>query len=156
CGVTTFTQAQHHGPSRMIASGPNDTLKHLLLPDLAAGRRMCAISFAHLRRPGPPVLRAEPVEGGYRLNGTAPWVTCWGLMAEVVFGATLPDGRFVFLWSPGDRADFPDLFDGSAPPDGAWGSLHASAPLPLCAMNASATVELTLSDWFIPQAHWLS
>ena len=27
CGVTTFTQAQHHGPSRMICSGPNQHLK---------------------------------------------------------------------------------------------------------------------------------
>ncbi len=156
CGVTTFTQAQHHGPSRMIANGPNEDLKRRLLPDLAAGRMLCAISFAHLRRPGPPVLTATPVPGGYRLNGTAPWVTGWGLMNQVVFGATLPDGRFVYAWSPGDRADFPDLFAEVAPEDGDWGTLRASTPLPLCAMNASATVTLTCENWFIPQAHWLS
>jgi len=156
CGVTTFTQAQHHGPSRMIANGPNAELKRHLLPDLAAGRKLCAISFAHLRRPGPPVLTATPVPGGYRLNGTAPWVTGWGLMRQVVFGATLPDGRFVYVWSPGDRADFPELFADNGPDNGDWGTLRASDPIPLCAMNASATVTLTCDDWFIPQEHWLS
>lgn len=156
CGVTTFTQAQHHGPSRMIANSPNEELKRHLLPDLAAGRRFCAVSFAHLRRPGPPVLSAEPVSGGYRLTGTAPWVTGWGLMNQVVFGATLPDGRFLYVWSPGRHEDFPELFADATPSDGDWGTLTASAPLPLCAMNASATCELTLNGWFIPQAHLLN
>ncbi|MCW3099112.1 MAG: Acyl-CoA dehydrogenase [Chthonomonadaceae bacterium] len=156
CGVTTFTQAQHHGPSRMIANGPNADLKCRLLPDLASGRRMSGISFAHLRRPGPPILRAEPVEGGWRLQGTAPWVTGWGLISQVAFGATLPDGRFLYVWSPTGREEFPDLFANVGPPEGNWGSLVASSPLALCAMNASATVELTLADWFIPAAHRLS
>ncbi len=155
CGVTTFIQAQHHGPCRMIASGPNSGLKELLLPDLARGKRMCAISFAHLRRPGPPALRAEPVEGGFRLHGTAPWVTGWGLMDQVVFGATLPDGRFIYLWSPGDRTAFPEVFaDLSLPADA--GALRASPPLALCAMNGSATVELTCDRWFVPWEHRLS
>ncbi|MDQ2731153.1 MAG: acyl-CoA/acyl-ACP dehydrogenase [Armatimonadota bacterium] len=156
CGVTTFVQAQHHGPCRMIAGAPNAMLRERLLPDLATGKMLCAVSFAHLRRPGPPVLRAEPVSNGYRLYGTAPWVTGWGLMKGVVFGATLPDGRFVYLWSPADRADFPELFSGKMPEGDGWGSLQSSKPLPLCAMNASATTELTLDGWFIPQDHWLS
>jgi len=157
CGVTTFTQAQHHGPSRMILNGPNEELKKRLLPDLAAGRALCAVSFAHLRRPGPPVLRAEPIPGGWRLFGTAPWVTGYGLMNQCVFGATRPDGRHVYLWSPFDRSEFADLFEAvSGPLKSDWGTLSASPPLPLCAMNASATAELTLDGWFIPAAHWLS
>ena len=156
CGVTTFTQAQHHGPSRMIANGPNAELKRRLLPDLASGTRMSGISFAHLRRPGPPILRAEPVAGGWRLQGTAPWVTGWGLISQVAFGATLPDGRFLYVWSPTTRDAFPDLFADTCPPAGKWGALEASPPLALCAMNASATVELTLTDWFIPADHRLS
>jgi alkylation response protein AidB-like acyl-CoA dehydrogenase len=155
CGVTTFTQAQHHGPSRMIANCPNEAMKALLLPKLATGEMMCGVSFAHLRRPGTPILRAEPVPGGYRLNGSAPWVTGWGLMNQFVFGAALPDGKFVYLWSPADRADFPELFEGVAPPDGVWGEMNASAPIPLCAMNASATAILSMKDWFAPQAHWM-
>ncbi|HZT44452.1 MAG TPA: acyl-CoA dehydrogenase family protein [Chthonomonadaceae bacterium] len=155
CGVTTFVQAQHHGAAYHLAGAPNAALKQRLLPDMAAGRMLCAVSIAHWRRPDPPVLRAEPVEGGYRLSGTAPWVTGWGLMNQVVVAATLPDGRIVFVWSPARREEFADLFAGIAPPDGDWGSLRASDPLPLCAMNASATVTLTLDGWFVPQAHWL-
>lgn len=156
CGVTTFTQAQHHGPSRMILNGSDQALKDALLPDLAAGRRLCAVSFAHLRRPGPPALRATPASGGYRLDGTTPWVTGWGLMTQVVFGATLPDERFVYLWVPARREDFPDLFESMDAPDNDWGRLTASAPLTLCAMNASATVELTCENLFVPDAHRLS
>ncbi len=59
CGVTTFVQAQHHGSSRMVANGPNELLKQTVVPDLAAGSRMCDNSFAHLRPPGPPTLAAE-------------------------------------------------------------------------------------------------
>ncbi len=156
CGVTTFVQAQHHGSSRMIANGPNELLKQTVVPDLAAGKRMCAISFAHLRRPGPPTLTAEPVSGGYRLNGTAPWVTGWGLMDQVVFGATLPDGRFVYLWSPGNREDFASVFDLSDLSDPKWGEMTASPPIPLCAMNSSSTVALNLKNWFIPADHFLA
>jgi alkylation response protein AidB-like acyl-CoA dehydrogenase len=164
CGVTTFIQAQHHGPSRMIFNGPNDTLKARVLPELATGRMMCAVSFAHLRRPGPPVLTATPTAGGYRLNGTAPWVTGWGLMSQVAFGATLLDGapvengndRFIYVWVPAEREAFPDMFADVQPTDGDWGRLTASAPLPLCAMNASATVELRCDHLFVPEAHRLS
>lgn len=156
CGVTTFTQAQHHGPARMIANGPNDALKKRLLPDMAAGRLLSGISFAHLRRPGPPVLRAHAVKGGYRMTGKAPWVTGWGLFHQVVYGASLPEGRFVNLWAPVNRDDFPELFDDLGPEDGRWGTMYASEPLPLCAMNASATVELTFENWFVPEEHCLS
>jgi alkylation response protein AidB-like acyl-CoA dehydrogenase len=156
CGVTTFVQAQHHGSSRMIANGPSELLKQTVVPDLAAGRRMCAISFAHLRRPGPPTLAAEKVSDGYRLNGTAPWVTGWGLMDQVVFGATLPDGRFVYLWSPGNRETFSSVFELTDPMDSRWGELTASPPIPLCAMNSSSTVALHLNNWFIPTEHFLA
>ena len=156
CGVTTFVQAQHHGSSRMIANGRDELLKDTLLPRLASGDRMCAISFAHLRRPGPPILRAERVAGGCRLYGTAPWVTGWGLMDQAVFGATLPDDRFLYVWTPANRSDYPELFRGDQPDNGGWGDMEATAPLPLCTMNASATVALHLDGWFIPERHILS
>jgi len=156
CGVTTFVQAQHHGSSRMIANGPNELLKQTVVPELAAGRQMCAISFAHLRRPGLPTLVADEVSGGYRLTGTAPWVTGWGLMNQVVFGATLSDGRFVYLWSPGNREEFSTLFDLTEPMDPEWGEMTASPPIPLCAMNSSSTVALHLNKWFIPADHFLA
>ena len=155
CGVTTFIQAQHHGPSRMIANCPNETLKQRLLPELATGKMMCAVSFAHLRRPGPPVLKAEPVSRGYRITGVAPWVTGWGLMNQVVFGATLPDEKFVYLWVPADRKLFEDLFEGITPPERDWGRMSPSDPIRLCVMNASATVELNCQRLFVPDIHCL-
>lgn len=155
CGVTTFTQAQHHGPCRMIAGGPNEALRNRLLPDLALGSSLSGVSFAHLRRPGPPSLRAEPVHSGFVLHGKAPWVTGWGLIDQLVFGATLPDGRFVYLWSPVDRSRFADLFPDLEACRDAWGSLTASPPIPLCAMGASATAEVICDAWFVPEEHRL-
>lgn len=155
CGVTAFTQAQHHGPARMIANCPNNALKETLLPKLARGEWITGVSFAHLRRPGAPILSAEITKDGYLLNGTAPWVTGWGVMNQFVFGATLPDGRFVYLWSPADRADFPELFADISPPDEGWGTMRVSPPIPLCGMNASATVALTFESWYVPQEHWM-
>ncbi len=156
CGVTTFVQAQHHGASRMIAACDNEVLKSTLLPMLASGFRMCGISFAHLRRPGPPALRANPVKGGIELNGLAPWVTGWGLMDQMVFGATLPDGTFVYVWTPADRNKYSSLFGNQELRPGSGGLMAASSPIPLCTMNASATVELTLADWFVPEGHILN
>ena len=155
CGVTCFTLMQHHGSSRMIANSKAEALKACVLPGLAKGTSYCAVSFAHLRRPGKPVLVATPVNGGYRLNGTAPWVTGWGLMNQVVIGAELPDARHIYLWMPRDREDFAELFEGVSAPEQNWGEAVSSAPLPLCAMNASSTVELTLTDYFIPEIHFL-
>lgn len=153
CGVTTFTWAQHHGSSSMVAAAPDEGLRRLVAPELAAGRMICAISFAHLRRPGAPVLRAEPVRGGWRLFGSAPWVTGWGLMNQVVLGAALPDNGIAYLWAPASRADFRELFEGVGPPEGDWGALHVSPPLRLCAMNASSTVELSFQGLFVPDRH---
>ncbi len=155
CGVTCFTLMQHHGSSRMIANSGAEALKNRVLRNLASGKNFCAVAFAHLRRPGPPVLAATPVEGGFRLNGIAPWVTGWGLMNQVVVGATLPDGRHAYLWSPQSPKEFADLFADCAPPDGDWGGQTASAPLPLLAMNASSTVQLTFRSYFVPAAHFL-
>ena len=155
CGVTCFTLMQHHGSSRMIANSKAEALKACVLPHLAKGNSYCAVSFAHLRRPGKPVLTATPVDGGYRLSGTAPWVTGWGLMNQVVIGAELPDARHIYLWIPQDREDFAELFDDVSAPKQNWGEAIASDPLPLCAMNASSTVELTLTDYFVPEIHFL-
>jgi len=88
---------------------------------LALGEPFCTLAFSHLRRPRPPVLRAEPVDGSYVFDDTAPWSTGWGLAREVLLAGTLPDGRSVWVVAPSER-------------------LQASPPMRLCGMNASATV----------------
>jgi alkylation response protein AidB-like acyl-CoA dehydrogenase len=62
-------------------------------------------------------------------------VTGWPVLAGVIYGATLPDGKYIHLYVPTTISDH----------------LRASEPLPLCAMGASATVEAYLTDLFVPE-----
>jgi alkylation response protein AidB-like acyl-CoA dehydrogenase len=130
CGVTTFLTSRHLLACRQIAFGPNEALKNTILPQFASGARLCARGTTHLRRTSPPLLRAEIQADTVVLNGTAPWVSGWGLMDEVLLGATLPDDRLVYVVVPLRQSD----------------ALQASPPMQLCAMNASATVSLTCHD----------
>ena len=133
CGLTTFVELQHLGACGMIARGTNDGLKEAILPELARGSRLAGLAFSHLRRPGPPTMRTEPRGDTLVFNGTAPWLTGWGLMDDAVLGGTLPDGRLVYVLAP--------LAEGPA--------LQASPPMQLCAMNASATVSITCRDFVV-------
>lgn len=74
-GTLAFLQTQHQSAVSLIAKGDNERLKHETLPYMADGRRLIGIGFSQLRRSGPPILTATPVEGGYRLDGLVPWVT---------------------------------------------------------------------------------
>lgn len=91
---TWFCWAQHHGPVRTLATAEPDEhapqvedLRRGLLPALARGRTLSAIAFAHVRRPGPPGLVAEPVPAGWRLRGTLDWVTGWDVVDVVLVTA---------------------------------------------------------------------
>ena len=95
-GSLAFLQTQHQSAVSMIAKGENDDLKQSYLPDMADGTKLVGIGFSQLRRPGPPILRAEPVTGGFRLDGNVPWITGFGFYHEFLIGAALPDGRSVF------------------------------------------------------------
>lgn len=138
CGTTWFTMTQHLGACAMIAGSQNPSLRERFLRDMAAGRHLVGVGFGHLRRPD-PVLTAREVDGGYVLNGVAPWVTGWPLLAGVVYGARLPDGRHLYVYAPAEEGE----------------TLHASPPLALCAMNASATTEVRLADLFVPAENWV-
>ncbi len=130
CGVTTFVQGQHQSAAAMIAGGENQALKEEMLPRLASGEFRSAVAFSHLRRPGPPAMRVTRDGEAYVFNGTAPWVTGWGVMTHVVLGGTLEDGRLLYVAIPLDIGE----------------PLQPSPPMRLCAMNASGTVSLTCRD----------
>ncbi len=93
CLSTTFVITQRTGACRRIASSTNQSLKGALLPDLAAGRSFATVGISHLTTSGRhlknPLLTAEPVEGGYRLNGQAPWVTGGEAADTLVLGVSL-------------------------------------------------------------------
>jgi alkylation response protein AidB-like acyl-CoA dehydrogenase len=153
CGVTFFVWVQHHAPVRMLAASANDGLRARYLEDLCAGRLLGGVAFAYLRRPGPPAVVATPVEGGYRVDGEAPWVTSWGLAGVYAVAARMGQHVVFFLVEA----------DTSATPPG--GCLHdrrpapayrASPPLALAAMNASSTVRLAFDGLFVPEDDVLS
>ena len=135
CGVTAFVQQQLHAGGGFVGGGRSDALKQELLPQFASGARLCGVAFSHLRRPGPPMLRAVPRPGGYLLNGSAPWVTGWSLLDNFILGASLPDGSHLFC---------------CLPKTGLTGTITAGPRIPLAVMNASDTVEVTFADVFLP------
>jgi len=93
CLTTTFIITQRTGACRRIASSANRGLQDLLLPDLAQGKLFATVGISHLttsrRHLARPVLRAEPTEGGFILDGFSPWVTGACHAPYVVTGATL-------------------------------------------------------------------
>ena len=153
CGVTFFVWVQHHAPVRMLATSAIQGLRDRHLDDLCAGRVLGGVAFAYLRRPGPPAVVAAAVAGGYRINGEAPWVTSWGLAGLYAVAARLDD-QVVFFLAEADTSGMPaggSLQDRRPAP-----ALRASPPLPLAAMNASATVRLAFDGLFVPEDDVLS
>ena len=66
-----------------------------MVDDLRAGRRVAGVAFSQLRRwPRRPV-RAERTAGGWRLDGSAPWYTGWGLNDVMVLSGVDPEGTVV-------------------------------------------------------------
>ncbi|HVL26661.1 MAG TPA: acyl-CoA dehydrogenase family protein [Acidimicrobiales bacterium] len=134
CGATFFVWVQHHAPVRLLAATANGGLRDRWLAALLAGDVLGGVAFAHLRRPGPPAVVAEPAAGGgWVLSGEAPWATAWGMAGLFAVAARSRD-RVVFAALPaGERA-----------------GLSASPPLPLAVMHASSTVRLLLDRVAVP------
>ena len=137
CGTTYFTLTQHLGSAERILRNGSPALQKLL-PDFLDGRAWVGVGFGHLRRPQ-RMLSATPVPGGWTLSGVAPWVTGWPILKGTIYGAWLPDGRHVYLYAEASVSD----------------AQRPSAPLPLCAMGATETVEVTLNDLFVPEENFL-
>lgn len=141
CGVTAFTQQQLHAGGGFVGGGRSEALRREKLPLFASGRELCGVAFSHLRRPGPPMVRAERVDGGYRVSGTAPWVTGWGLLDSFILGAMrLPQEDHIYFYVPkaGNEA-----------------GLEPGPRIPLVVMNASDTVEVELKSLFLPDEYVL-
>lgn len=132
CLATTFVWMQHHGAVRAVADSAQPDLIEQWLDPLCRGERRAGIALGGLR-PGPPSVRATPVDGGYRLDGASPWVTGWG-MIDVLLTAARDDSETA-IWTLVDAAPGPTL---------------TAQPLDLAAANASSTVEVTFDGHFVP------
>jgi alkylation response protein AidB-like acyl-CoA dehydrogenase len=123
--TTAFVWVQHHGAVRALAA--DDTppaLRDAELRALCRGRRRAGLALPGLH-PGPSALEAVPTADGWRLDGTAPWVTGWGLVDVVLVAARAPRDTVVWL-----------LLDAAAQPG------PTATRVPLLACHATVTVEL--------------
>jgi alkylation response protein AidB-like acyl-CoA dehydrogenase len=135
CLATAFTWVQHLGLLSTLAFGTEPAgLRSEWLPSAIKGRLRGGIALTG-QIPGPPLLRAAPASGGgWRLDGTAPWVTGWdGLVNVVVVAARGPDDTLVRL-----------IMDATPAP-----GLTVTRER-LIAVNASVTVRLDFDGVMIP------
>jgi alkylation response protein AidB-like acyl-CoA dehydrogenase len=135
-GAFAFLQTQHQSAAGMIAGGTNEALRAEYLPQMSNGKKLVGIGFSQLRRPGDPIMRATPVEGGYTLDGHVPWVTGWSYYPEFLLGATLPGGEAVFAVVP--------LTTGPG--------VTVSEPMRLAAMETAQTVTVDFEGFFVPES----
>lgn len=132
CLATAFVWLQHHSAVRALAASDNSGLRDRWLEPLCAGAQRAGVALGGAR-PGPPLLRARAVPGGYTLDGSAPWVTGWD-MIDVLHTLARDDlGNVV----------------GALLPATASASLTADR-LDLVAVGASRTVELRFAGHFVP------
>lgn len=123
CLTTTFVWAQHLGTVTAVADAGQDLREQWLAP-MCRGEVRAGVAFSALRRPGPPALVASPVDGGWMLDGSAPWVSGWGRIDVIRVAARSGDH---IVWTLLDAEDVPSL---------------RVVPLHLAALNATGTVTL--------------
>jgi alkylation response protein AidB-like acyl-CoA dehydrogenase len=133
CLATTFVWIQHFGLlGALIGDDAPAHMRAAWLGPACRGELRGGIALAGLL-PGPPRLRARPVEDGWVLDGTAPWVTGWGRVNVLLVAARGPDDTIVSLVL--DAVEQPGL---------------AIARQYLAAVHASATVRLDFTDVLVP------
>ncbi|WP_112272156.1 acyl-CoA dehydrogenase family protein [Lentzea terrae] len=131
CLATTFVWVQHHGAVIAVAETANADLRAEYLSPLTTGRCRAGLAATAAVRPGPPLLTAEAVRGGWVFDGQAPWVTGWDMIDVLHVAAR--DEHDVLVWALVDTAE-----------------LSASEPLSMVAVQASRTVTLRFDRMFVP------
>jgi alkylation response protein AidB-like acyl-CoA dehydrogenase len=133
CLATTFVWLQHRGlVTTLAAEGTPAVLRDRWLGPACRGEVRGAIAL-HGTIPGPPLLRARPDGGGWRLDGEAPWVSGWGLTDLLLVAARGPGDSVVSL-----------IVDAAAQP-----GLTVTRQR-LAAVNASVTVRLGFDGVLVP------
>ncbi|GAA2015241.1 acyl-CoA/acyl-ACP dehydrogenase [Nakamurella flavida] len=132
CLASTFIWLQHLGTAPAVAASTTPGMADRV-PALRSGALRAGVALSGLRN-GPMQVSVEPVEGGFRVDGTVGWLTGWGLIDVVQLAGRGPDGTAYFL-----------LVD--AVPDPAV----EVRPLDLLAIQASSTVSVTFRGLFVPE-----
>lgn len=139
CGATFFSWVQHHGVVRTIRASENVTIRSEWLGPLCRGERIAGVAFAHLRRRDRRAITASRVDGGWRLDGTAPWATSWGIADAFAVAAESDAGEVVWSLLPVSR-------------ERPWPGVHAS-PLALPVFASTGTVVLEFDGCTVPDDH---
>lgn len=143
CGPTFFVWSQQLTPLRRLsAAAPQQAVAESWLARLRRGTALAAISFAWLRRPGPPALSATPNAAGLVVSGEADWVTGWGLADILLAAAVDPASVIHWLLLP---------FRPETAPSGLTVSTQH-----LLAMGATGTVRVHLDHVTVPRDHELA
>jgi len=133
CLASTFVWLQHlRLLGAMLDPGTPAALREALLPAVVSGQVRGGVALAGLL-PGPPRLTARPADGGWLLDGEAPWVSGWGVVDLLVTVARGPEDTAVTLLM--DARQQQGL---------------TAARQRLAAANASATVQLSFDGVFVP------
>ena len=153
CLATTFVWLQHHRAVR-AASAAGGPLREEWLGPLCRGIRRCGIALGG-GLPGPPLLRARPAAGGYRLDGISPWVTGWGLVDTFYVAARDERDNVVTAFVPATPVPpaepGPPAKPGGPPRPAEPGGPTLSAELlRMVAVNASRTALIRFDGHFVP------
>ena len=133
CLAAAFVWIQHFRLLMTLAGpGAPADLRDRWLAAACRGTLRGGIALTGLM-PGPVRLRAAPADGGWRLDGSAPWVTGWSLIDLLLVVARGPDDTVVTL-----------IMDAGPQP-----GLTVSRQR-LAAVDASVTVRLGFDGVLIP------
>lgn len=135
CLATTFTWMQHNGVVMSLSNTTNLELKNRYLDGLVDGSVKAGVAFAGAI-PRPPKLYARRTDSGYILDGSAPFVSGWGIVDVLQVSA---------------RDEFDDSIVHAVIPAEA-GSGISVEPLSLIAADASNTVRLRFDNTAIADA----
>jgi alkylation response protein AidB-like acyl-CoA dehydrogenase len=127
CLTTTFVWAQHIGAVLAAASSENEAIAEWVAA-LCSGERRAGLALGGAL-PGPSVLRAREVEGGWTFAGTSPFVSGWRRIDVMHTAARTDDGRLVWAFVDAEESE----------------SL-AVTRLDLAALNATNTVRAELRE----------
>ena len=143
CLTTTFVITQFVAACRRISTSSDERLKSELLPDLATGKAFATVGISHLttsrRHLAKPVLVAEAVAEGWRLNGFSPWVTGGRFANQLVVGASLEGGEQVLMVASMDSP-----------------GIHVETGFQLVGLSGSQTGRVMFENVFVPDSRVLA
>ena len=133
CLTSTFVWIQHFGLLGTVLDPTTpEALREQLLVPVVKGEVRGGLALAGLL-PGPPVLRAERVDGGWRLHGESRWVSGWGYVQLLLVVARQDETSVLTVVV--DALDGPGL---------------TSERMHLMAADASMTARLRFDALFVP------